>query len=106
MVIDKVTDFAARREVQIVSVAPSERDSKKFYDKVVVTLNIVVKGYKKLCLFINDIENSPYALRLEKWSGFLEESTKSTQTLEDTEDVETIRAQITVASIIFKNEQQ
>ena len=63
-VIDKLTDFAAKREVQIISVSPSERDSKKLYDKVVVNLNIVVKGYKNLCLFINDIENPPYALRL------------------------------------------
>ena len=97
-VIEKLTDFAANHDVQILSFSPAKMESKKFYDKVIVNLNIISKNYKNLCLFVNDIENSPYALRLERWGGFMEEAEKN--------NTPAIHAQITVASIIFKNEQK
>lgn len=105
-VIDQLTDMAANRNVQILSFSPAQRESKRYYDKIVVNLNIVSNSYKNICLFVNDIEQSPYAMRLEKWSGSMEDISSLSQTTEISSTQANINAQITAVSINFKNEQQ
>lgn len=98
--IEELSNFASNRNVKISSYTPASRESKKYFDKVIVNLSVSTHSYKDMCMFVNDIENSDYALRLDNWHGSMEDAGETTA------ENGNINAQITVASINFKNEQQ
>ena len=100
-VIGNLADFAESRKVQIISFSPIQIEHKKYFDKVAVNVSITSDDYKNICLFVSDIENSPYALRLQKWIGSMEENKSGDLTIKTKID-----AQLTVESINFKNEQK
>jgi len=68
-----ISDLAEKHDIQIESFSPNQR---KFNDLVkanVVELSVTAERYENLADFIGSIENSPYFLRVEKWSGRLME---------------------------------
>lgn len=67
--IEKLTDFAAARNIQIESFSPAKSQSDAFYDLTGVVIDITAKEYKDVWLFVHDVENSKYAIRIDTWAG-------------------------------------
>ena len=70
--INKVTDFAVSRNVQIESYTPMSKQSSPLYDLTSIDLNVSAPDYKNVWLFMNDIEKSKYAIRVENWAGSMD----------------------------------
>ncbi len=63
--MNKLTDFADKRNIQIKSFAPTKRQAMKLYDASSLNLNVTTHDYKNLWLFIHDIETSPLNIRID-----------------------------------------
>jgi len=63
----KLTDWAVARDINIVSVSPVKTKEEDLHNTSSIDLNIETDDYAKLWLFVNDIESSPYALRIDRW---------------------------------------
>lgn len=70
--IDKVTDFAEKSNINIVTFSPVATEENEFYKHSRVSLQISADQYKNFLRFIHDIESSPFNLRVDKWSGSLD----------------------------------
>ncbi len=104
LIVDKLTDFAEKRGVQIVYVSPTETEIKSHFDRTSVNVNLTAKSYKDLWLFIYDIETSPDNLRIDRWSGLMESNRRNVLNgrVQGMDIVETINAQMDIGSIKFK----
>lgn len=104
LIVDKLTDFAEKRGVQIVYVSPTETEIKNHFDRTSVNVNLTAKSYKDLWLFIYDIETSPDNLRIDRWSGLMESNRRNVLNgrVQGMDIVETINAQMDIGSIKFK----
>jgi len=67
--VDKITEFAVKRRVQIESFAPTKNQSDPLYDLTVINLNVETKNYTDMWLFIHDIEHSGFNIRINNWVG-------------------------------------
>ena len=95
-IIDRLTDFAEKRNIRITSVSPAKSENKDIYARTTVNIIISAGSYKDLCLFLYDIENSLDSnLRIDKWSGTLAQQSER-------EKKETIVAEVEISSIQFK----
>ena len=72
--IDKINEFALRHKIQILSFSSAENISEENWTSSSVIFNLSSESYVNLLLFIQDVENSSYALKIEKWSGSVRES--------------------------------
>ncbi len=70
--VDHLTDFAGKRNIQIQSFSPANKTQKNYYTQMTVLLKVAAKNYKDMILFLNDIESSPYNLRIDRWTGTME----------------------------------
>lgn len=69
--ISELTDIAVARNIQILSFTPAKQETRQYYDIIYVNLDVLADSYADIGLFIYDIENSIYDLRVERWSGHL-----------------------------------
>lgn len=67
--IETLSKFASRHNVQIVSFSPAKKKSNKLISLTSVEVNIASEDYESIILFVNAIESSPYSMRIQKWSG-------------------------------------
>jgi len=67
--IETLSKFALKRDVQILSFSPANKKSNKFISLTSVEINVISENYADIILFMRDIESAPYAIRVEKWSG-------------------------------------
>ena len=67
--MDKITDFAVKRNVQIESFSPAKNQSDPLYDVTMINLSVNTKTYENMWLFIHDIENSGFSIRINSWAG-------------------------------------
>jgi len=67
--IETLSDFAIKWNVQILSFSPAKEKSNNFADITNVKINISSEEYANILLFMYDIENSPYMIRVGKLSG-------------------------------------
>ena len=67
--IEKITDFAVRHSVQILSFLPNQESSYPGYKLSTFQIHVTSDNYRNIIFFIRDIEESSYALRLERWFG-------------------------------------
>ena len=67
--IETLSDFAIRRGVRILSFSPAKEESNKFVNVTSVEVNVASADYTNIVLFMHDIENSPYLVRIGNWSG-------------------------------------
>lgn len=74
--IGKLSEFAANRDIQILAFAPDKEKSDEYVEVARVKINVSSKDYKRLVLFMRDIEDAPYTMRVEKWSGTFREELK------------------------------
>jgi Tfp pilus assembly protein PilO len=59
-----LTDFAVKRQIQIESFSPSQRKNTPLHETAGLTLNLSAGDYKNLWLFIHDIEESAYPIHI------------------------------------------
>lgn len=71
--INKLSEFAAARQVQILSFSPVKEKDDDYIRVAGVQLNVSSDTYRNVVLFMRDIEDSPYALVVGKWSGRMDE---------------------------------
>jgi len=69
--VNTLTDLAVKRNIQIESFSPTNTKSTPFSDTITIELNLSLDSYKNLWLFIHDIENSQYALKINNWQGYM-----------------------------------
>ncbi len=104
-IIDKLSDFAEKRNIHILSFSPAKSENEKFYRRTMIDLNISAGSYKDLALFIYDIESSPFNLRVDQWTGQLAtdlESISSDQAAKQETKKQSIQVQVQIGAINFK----
>lgn len=100
--INKLSEFAADRKVQILSFSPVKEKSDDYIKVAGVQINVTSDSYKNIVLFMRDIEAAPYALRVEQWSAKMKEQTINAGTGEFKK--QTVEAGMEIDSIKLKNE--
>jgi len=110
--VQTLSEFAIRRDVQILSFSPAQKKSNKLVSLTSVKVNIASENYANIVLFVNDIEKSSYPIRIENWSGSslgpgetsMRSSRRSSRrTADETTKKEYIKATITIESVELKN---
>ncbi|MBI5415743.1 MAG: hypothetical protein HZA29_02905 [Candidatus Omnitrophica bacterium] len=71
--VNKLSGFAAARNVQIVSFTPDKENSDDYVQVARAQINVAAPDYRSLVLFMKDIEGALYALRVEQWSARMKE---------------------------------
>lgn len=96
--INKLSEFAGARQVQILSFSPIKEKSDDYIKVAGVQINIVSENYKNIVLFMKDVEDAPYALRVGQWSARMKEQIAKdwaeesrAQTVEATMEIGAIR---------------
>lgn len=111
--VNKITDFAVKRGVQIESFSPAKNQRDPLFDLITINININSKKYENIWLFINDIEKSGLNIRINSWSGSMGPRAQQQQTVFrrpqqnfiDSIENSVINVRLEIAAISFKNEQ-
>jgi hypothetical protein len=110
--IETLSEFAFQRDVQILSFSSPEKKSNNLLVLTSIELKIASEKYENIILFINDIENSSYAMRIGEWSGKLTRQAQisqgrpprnNLQTTEKEDMTEYIQATVRIESLELKN---
>ncbi|MCK5179365.1 MAG: type 4a pilus biogenesis protein PilO [Candidatus Omnitrophica bacterium] len=112
--IQTLSELAIQRDIQILSFSPAKKRSNALVNLTSVVVNVASKDYASIILFVHDIEESSYPVRVESWSGSSlkpgetprrrsQRSSRRTanETIDTKEDY--IKATITIASVELKN---
>ena len=99
--IDKISALATNHNIQIQSFSPAEETNGDFWQLSNLSINISCRKYKEVILFIQEIENLPYAIQIQKWSGKGKEGSSRNLNREDQVD-NVIEANIKIGSITLK----
>jgi len=67
--IGKISEFAEQAHVNIISFSPVKVSESDYITQYVINLDIEAKTYQDMVDFVNIIENAPYTLRINKWTG-------------------------------------
>ena len=100
--INKLSEFAAYRKVQILSFSPVKEKSDDYIKVAGGQINVTADSYKNMVLFMKDIEAAPYALRVEQWSAKMKEQTINAGAEEFKK--QTVEASMEISSIKLKDE--
>lgn len=92
-----ITDFAVKRQIQIESFSPTQKEKAPLHETSGLNLFISATDYKNLWLFINDIETSSYPIRVERWHASIG-GTTGTQPQAKEEGIR-IQVQLEIASV-------
>ncbi len=101
-IITYLSQTAEKRNLQVESVSPAQKSKKDLYEEL--TMNITISSneinheYKNIALFINDIENSNYALKLDELTCTLQK-TKSRQSRGTSLENDSIRVDVKITSV-------
>ena len=95
-IIDKISELANKRGIKILSFSPAKEKDQELWSVTSHSINISSNDFKNIVLFINDIENSDYLLRVEKWSAKISQQ-KSGESRDYLMD-----AQVDIGSITLK----
>ncbi len=105
-----ITTMAIQRGVRLESFSPARKVTEELYELTSIHLDISSKQYDSIFLFIHDVENSPFNLRIETLRGNTMDNL-TTQRRKDKhlkekniDENPEIRVSLEIASIIFKNE--
>lgn len=98
-IIKTITDTAGKYHLQISSLSPARTVAHEETELTSVEIDLTSKDYKSIILFIKDIENSPYALRVLQWHGRMEEGRSGIKQTADTNIENTFIAQVEIGAI-------
>ena len=98
----QLSEFATNNDVLIESFSPG--GSKNLGFAIIQNFSLAISvpddKYDNLILFIKDIENSPYAIRIEGWYGSMQESSGSRRKrIQQTGKKKIIKSKISLQSI-------
>ena len=99
--IDKISSLAANHHIQIQSFSPAEEISGEYWSITNLSINISSVNFKDIIQFVKDIENLPYAIQIQKWSGKPKSDNARFSTKKDSSGV-IIEANIKIGSISVK----
>ena len=107
---DKISGFAIDRNVNIVSFSPAKQQETDYTRVETVNINVVAKEYHQLIAFIKDIEEAPFAIRIEAWTARLDRgknqqgrrTRRQHEAANDSEEQPSIAATIEIAAIALK----
>lgn len=101
--IDRISELALSNNLQITSISPAVGKSNAFLEHTTVRFEITASDFNNMMLFMKDIEQSAYLLRVEDWRGNMEERISQPKTAEETAKIEkSIVAQIEIGTIKLK----
>lgn len=105
--IEMLSGIAFNRDVRIVSFSPANRSSNRFVNLTNVEITVTSKNYTDIIRFINDIENSTYAIRLGGWTGVSKSQNQSSRRrLRSSESIqaedEYIETKVKIETVEFK----
>lgn len=66
---DKISEIAAQNDVLILSFSPQKTRISDIFEFSTVKISITSEKYENIVSFTKSIEESPYALRIEQWTG-------------------------------------
>ncbi|MBF0521848.1 MAG: type 4a pilus biogenesis protein PilO [Candidatus Omnitrophica bacterium] len=92
--LDTLSDIAAQNKVQITNFSPAEEKNSDLWQTINVGITVTAKDYTAMVRFIHNIENSKYALRVDRWGGELNPS----------QGQEAMRFNINITSVRLKND--
>lgn len=100
--MNKLSGFAAYRQVQVLSFSPAKEKGGDYITVAGIQINVAAEDYKNIVLFMKDIEDAPYALRVKQWSARMKEQ----KAKEGTEEVkkQIVEANMQIDFIKLKNE--
>ncbi|MBF0484965.1 MAG: hypothetical protein HQL16_00465 [Candidatus Omnitrophica bacterium] len=67
--ITQITEIARKRHVRISSFSPPEVVKMPLSSKATVRISCLAPSFKEAIYFLNDIEKSKFAMRVESWAG-------------------------------------
>lgn len=70
--IDIVSVFAINHNIKISSFSPAQEQVGDYSKIVTININFAAEKYTDLVNFMKDIEQAPYAIRIEAWQAKLE----------------------------------
>ncbi|MGE0267219.1 MAG: type 4a pilus biogenesis protein PilO [Candidatus Omnitrophota bacterium] len=76
--IDKVSVFAINHNIKIISFSPAQENTDEYTKIDRININISAENYSDLINFMKNIEQTPYAIRVETWQGKLDSATSHT----------------------------
>jgi len=99
---NKLSEFAANRQVQILSFSPGKEKSDDYIKVSGVQINVASDSFKNIVLFMKDVEDAPYALRVGQWSAKMKEE----RVREGAEDFrkQIVEANIQIGAVQLRNE--
>lgn len=100
--VNKLSEFAADRQVQILSFSPVKEKSDSYIKVAGVQINVSSDNYKNIVLFMKDVEDAPYALQVVQWSAKMKEQ-RIREGAEESRK-QTVEANIQIGAIQFKDE--
>ncbi len=102
-IMTKVTEIAARYNIQILSFSPTPKSQLQsdYYISTNIQINILSSRYEDAWLFVRDLEESQNNLRIGKWSMAPQAATNQRLLADKSEDVDFI-VNLEVVSIEFK----
>ncbi|MBI3618217.1 MAG: type 4a pilus biogenesis protein PilO [Candidatus Omnitrophica bacterium] len=100
--INKLSEFAADQQVQILSFSPVKEKSDNYIKVAGVQINVSSDSYKNIVLFMKDVGDAHYALHVGQWSAKMKEQ----RVKEGTEEFrkQTVEANMQISAIQFKDE--
>jgi len=101
--IGKLSQFAATRNVQILSFVPQPAKVDDYMNIAGVKLNLSSRKYRNLVLFAKDIENARYTMRIDKWSAIVKRS-PARQTTDVLKTEESVEVNAEISSVVLKYE--
>ena len=101
--IGKLSQFAATRNVQILSFVPQPGKGDDYMNIAGVKLNLSSRKYRNLVLFAKDIENARYTMRIDKWSAIVKRS-PARQTTDVLKTEESVEVNAEISSVVLKYE--
>jgi Tfp pilus assembly protein PilO len=107
-IVDKISQYAYAHNVQIMSSSPAEEKNDKYMKQTSVNINISSHDYSNIILFMKDIEEAPYAIRVNKWVGSMNKVGARTSRYQNMEEQETeeklITATVEIGSVRLKDD--
>ena len=66
-----LNDLAIKNNIYIDSFSQAQREDEDLYETISFQINISANEYRDVVRFVQDLESSPYGIRVDSWKGSL-----------------------------------
>ncbi|MBF0523455.1 MAG: hypothetical protein HQL24_10445 [Candidatus Omnitrophica bacterium] len=92
--LDELANISAQNNVHILNFSPATEKDFSQWKLALVNMTITSSDYKNMVRYIQSLEDSHYALRVERWTGSPSQE----------QGEKTIKATIDISSMVLKND--